>query len=184
MNGLSLVSGEFTTPSALADVGWHAAGTGDFNLDGRPDLLWRHVESGENVLWYMNGTVLTGGTFLTPSSLPDTGWTVAGTGDFDRDGKPDILWHHQGSGQLVVWYMNGSVLASGTFTDPPSLPDTAWKVATMGDYNADARPDIVWRHQDSGQMVLWFMDGATLVSGTFTTPSSLPDLNWRLVGPR
>jgi hypothetical protein len=184
LNGVDLVGGEFTTPPSLADTRWQMAGTGDFDRDGRPDILWRHATSGENVLWYMNGTVLASGTFLTPSSLPDNAWKVGGTGDFTRDGWPDILWHHQGSGQLVVWSMNGAVLTSGTFTDPPALPDVSWSVAAVGDYNVDGRPDIVWRNQGSGQTVVWLMNGATLVSGTFTNPGTFPDTNWRLVGPR
>jgi hypothetical protein len=32
--------------------------------------------------------------------------------------------------------------------------------------------------------VVWFMDDATLISGTFTDPSTFPDTNWKLVGPR
>ena len=54
----------------------------------------------------------------------------------------------------------------------------------MGDYNADTKPDIVWRHQVSGQNVVWFMDNDVLISGTFTNPSTFPDVNWKLVGPR
>jgi hypothetical protein len=182
MNGTSLVSGTPTT--TLADTRWQIGGTGDFDRDGRPDILWRHLVSGENAVWYMNGATLASGTFLTPSSLPDVGWQIGGTGDFDRNGHADILWHHQVSGQLVVWYMNGSVLTSGTFTDPPALPDTAWKVAAVGDYDANGRPDLVWHNPSSGQAVVWFMNGATLTSGTFTNPSTFPDTNWKLVGPR
>jgi hypothetical protein len=109
---------------------------------------------------------------------------VAGVADFDRDGRQDILWHHSGSGQAALWYMNGVVLVSGTLTDPPGLSDLAWQMGTVGDYNADQKPDIVWRHQPSGQMVVWFMDNATLISGAFTNPSTFPDANWKLVGPR
>ena len=31
--------------------------------------------------------------------------------------------------------------------------------------------DLLWRHDVSGENVLWFMNGATLLSGTFTTPA-------------
>jgi hypothetical protein len=184
MNGVDMIGGEFTTPPALADTRWQMVGTGDFDRNGRPDILWRHDFSGENVLWYMNGTVLTTGTFLTPSALPDTRWRMAGVADFNRDGKPDILWHHQSSGEVVLWYMNGSVLTSGTFTSPSALPDTRWHIAAVGDYNADGRPDLVWHNDFSGQAVIWFMDNATLIAGTFTNPSTFPDTNWKVVGPR
>jgi hypothetical protein len=184
MSGVNLIGGELTTPSALADTRWQMVGTGDFDRDGRPDILWRHDFSGENVLWYMNGTVLTTGTFLTPSALPDVRWKMAGVADFNGDGKPDILWHHSSSGEVVLWYMDGSVLTGGTFTSPSALPDTRWHIAAVGDYNADDRPDLVWHNDFSGQTVVWFMDNATLVNGTFTNPSTFPDTNWKLVGPR
>jgi hypothetical protein len=181
MNGVTLTSGTFTTP--LADTRWNVGGTGDFNLDGRPDILWRHGFSGENVVWYMNGTSLVSGTFVNPS-LPDTNWTVAGVADFNRDGQQDILWHHGVSGQVVLWYMNGATLASGTFTNPPALAHVRWQNAAVGDYDSNGNPDLVWHNDFSGQTVVWFMNGANLVAGTFTNPSTFPDTNWKLVGPR
>jgi hypothetical protein len=184
LNGLSLASGTFTTPSALTDARWQMVGTGDFDQDALPDILWRHDTAGENVVWYMNGTVLQSGTFLTPAALTDVRWKMAGVADFNRDGRQDILWHHNVSGEAVLWYMNGSVLVSGTFTDPPGLPDVGWRMVAVGDYNGDGKADIVWRHQVSGQNVVWFMDDATLISGTFTNPNTLADTNWKLVGPR
>jgi hypothetical protein len=184
MNGSVLTSGTFLTPAALADVNWGMSGTGDFDVDGEPDILWRHAVSGQIVLWYMNGSVLDSGTFTTPSELVDVGWQAVGTGDFNLDGRADILWRHATSGQNVAWYMNGSVLVDGAFLNPPSLPDTGWRMVATGDYNQDGKVDIVWRHSGSGQIVMWFMDGINLVSGTFTTPSTLADPSWKIVGPR
>jgi subtilisin-like proprotein convertase family protein len=154
---------------------------GDFNTDGRTDILWRHETSGENVLWYMNGTVLAGGEFTTPPALVDTRWKMVGTNDFNADAKNDILWRHDTSGENVLWFMNGAVLTSGTFLTPASLADTNWKMAGTGDFDQDSRPDIAWHHQAVGQIVLWYMNGSSLVTGTFTTPSTM-DLSYRLVG--
>jgi hypothetical protein len=179
-------SGTFLTPAALADVNWKMAGTGDFDQDGKPDIAWHHRVSGEAVLWFMNGSALQGGTFTSPPGLTDTQWQVGGVADFNADHKPDLLWRHQGSGQNVVWFMNGAALVTGTFTTPAALADTNWKISAVGDYTvpADGKPDIVWRHAVSGQNVIWFMDGVVLQSGTFTNPSALPDVGWRMVGPR
>jgi hypothetical protein len=184
MNGSVLVTGTFLTPAALTDVRWGMAGTGDFNLDGRPDILWRHNVSGEIVVWFMSGSVLQSGTFLTPSAFADVNWQTVGTGDFNSDGKTDILWRHALSGQNVVWFLEGTSLVSGAFTNPPVLADTRWRMSATGDYNNDGKVDIVWRHSESGQNVIWFMDGINLISGTFTNPASLPDTNWKIVGPR
>jgi hypothetical protein len=54
----------------------------------------------------------------------------------------------------------------------------------VGDFNLDARSDVLWHHQVSGQAVVWFMNGANLTSGTFTTPNGLSDVRWKVVGPR
>jgi hypothetical protein len=184
MNGLALESGTFLTPPALADVDWKMAGTGDFNLDGRPDIAWHHRVSGQVVFWYMNGATLVAGAFTTPSALPDTQWRLVGAADFNADHRPDLLWHHQVSGEIVLWLMDGATLVAGTFTTPPSLPDAGWKLVATGDYNDDFKPDLLWRHAVSGQNAVWFMDGATMTGGTLTTPPALADLDWRIVGPR
>jgi 6-phosphogluconolactonase len=180
MDGVILTAGSFLDPAALADTNWKMVGTHDFNGDRQTDILWRHELSGQNVVWYMNGASLASGTFLDPPALSDTDWKMAGTGNFDGDGKPDIVWHHRLSGQIVIWYMNGSVLTSGTFTTPSALSDTNWKLVGVSDFNEDNRPDLVWHHALSGQVVLWFMNGSVLTAGTFTTPSSFPDTNWRI----
>ena len=68
----------------------------DFNRDRRSDLLWRHDVSGQNVAWFMNGVDLVSGTFTDPASLPDPGWRIVGTNDFNADGQADLLWRHGG----------------------------------------------------------------------------------------
>jgi len=36
-----------------------------------------------------------------------TAWTIVGTGDFNGDGKSDVLWHDT-SGNVAIWFMNGA----------------------------------------------------------------------------
>ena len=62
-----------------------------------------------------------------------------GTGDFNGDGKTDILWRHAASGQNVVWFLNGTSLISGTFTNPIAVADMNWRTVGDGDYNVDGR---------------------------------------------
>jgi hypothetical protein len=38
-------------------------------------------------------------------------WSVSETGDFDGDGKSDILWHDT-AGDMGVWLMNGLTVNS------------------------------------------------------------------------
>ena len=53
-----------------------------------------------------------------------SGWNVAGVGDFDGNGKSDILWT-DGNGNYAIWFMNGA-----TVTSTASLGNvgTSWHV--------------------------------------------------------
>jgi hypothetical protein len=80
--------------------------------------------------------------------------------------------------------MDNATMLSGTGTTPSAEPDTNWQIVAVGDYNVplDGKQDIVWRNGVSGENRIWFMDGVTRTSEVFTT--TLPDPNWKLVGPR
>ena len=45
---------------------------------------------------------------------PDPGpsWTEIGTGDFNDDGRSDILWQNA-NGQASIWEMNGNTVIGG-----------------------------------------------------------------------
>jgi VCBS repeat protein len=135
------------------------------------------------VLWYMNGSVLTSGTFTTPSSF-DINYRLVGVADFSNplDGKPDFVWRHQTTGDNLIWFMNGANQIASVPTT--ALTDTRWAIVATGDYSFDGKNDLVWRQQESGENVMWFMNGAVMTGGTFTNPSSFPDVRWKMVGPR
>ena len=44
-----------------------------------------------------------------------SGWTLAGTADFDRDGLSDLVWQNDADQSVLVWYSTGTggTLASG-----------------------------------------------------------------------
>jgi N-acetylneuraminic acid mutarotase len=150
---------------------------GDFNGDGKTDLLWRNVGSGSDAgalfVWLMNGKDLLGGTFLSPIALE---WQTQGTGDFNGDGKSDILWRHQATGELFLWVMDGASTISGTgFTNAQA--DLGWSVQGLGDLNGDGKTDIVWRKTgagvDTGALFLWLMDGKNVAGATYLDPIGL-----------
>ncbi len=59
----------------------------------------------------MNGTTITNANTAGVGNL-STVWSVAETGDFDGNGKSDIVWHDT-SGDIAIWFMNGTTIASG-----------------------------------------------------------------------
>ena len=62
-------------------------------------------------MWLMNnnGMVMSA---LGVGNVP-LNWVVAGVGDFNGDGKSDILWVNTVSGELLVWLMNGAAAIGG-----------------------------------------------------------------------
>jgi Tol biopolymer transport system component len=179
MNGTSYGGGDWVVSSF--DTNWQVIGVGDFNGDGKADLLWQYKPNGALYVWYLNGTtssgLYSGGDWVVSSF--DTNWQVVGIGDFNGDGKADILFQHKPSGALYVWYMNGATYAGGAWIQ--SSGDTNWQVVGVGDFNGDGNPDLLWQHTPSGTVYVWLMNGTTFVSGG--SPGTVGDSNWQIVTP-
>jgi hypothetical protein len=83
----------------------------------------------------MNGT-----TTISSGSLGyvSSDWQILGTGDFNGDGKADILWKNRTTSQVYVWLMNEITIAS---TGTPGAPTSAWSIAGVGDFNGDGKSE-------------------------------------------
>jgi subtilisin family serine protease len=161
---------------AVEDLDWQISGTGDFNFDGKIDIVWSHIGDGRNCVWYMDGVTFAGyGAFPDGANLD---WKLSGVEDFNLDGKPDLLWRNVVDGRNAVWYMDGTTLLSiGIMTAGANLD---WELCGTGDFNSDGKADLVWRNVVDGRNAVWYMDGAELVSVEFLDP--VADLNWKLRG--
>ena len=105
MNGTTMISS--TLVGGNPGTTWHVKGSGDFDGDGKSDIVWQN-DSGQAAIWLMNGATVTSGAAL---SNPGVTWHIKGTGDFDGDGNADILWQND-SGQAQIWFMNGTTVSS------------------------------------------------------------------------
>jgi len=152
----------------------------DFNGDGFGDILWQH-SSGTLAAWMLNGNKLKSIQAVGAGVESSSPWQPVGTGDFNSDTKPDILWQHMTEGWLKVWYMNGTTMVSSVPLSIDRVPDTTWKVIGVGDFNGDGKPDVVWRNDD-GSIATWLMSGVTVSAITMMTPNKVTDTAWKIAG--
>ena len=157
--------------------GWTVIGTGDFNGDGRTDVLWRH-ENGTITDWLAQEKGVFRGNFETFNVGVGADWTFAGTGDFNGDGRADALWR-KGDGSLVSWWGN----QNGSFTLDNPLPSITsdWHVAGTGDFDGDGRDDILWRN-DNGTVTNWRGQADGSFVGNYEAGVLSLENAWKLVG--
>ncbi len=195
LDGTNLAGGNVAIPTSgglpAVDPSWSVAGKGDFNGDGKADILWRNT-NGLNFIWHLDGTQIVNGNVTVSSfgALPtfDNTWSFAGVGDFNGDGKSDVLLRNQ-NGTNYIWHLDGTNLAGGNVAIPTSgnlpLVDPSWSVAGIGDFNGDGKADILWRNTN-GLNFIWHLDGTQIVNGGVTVSSfgALPtfDNTWSFAG--
>lgn len=135
--------------------GFSVAGAGDVDLDGWPDLLVGAPkvdgvggDAGMARL-YSGATGLPLLEFWGDATSDLLGWAVAGPGDTDGDGHPDLLvgvrWDdvagtNSGSAQLYSG-ASGALLCTMTSDDGSDLAGTS--VAGAGDLDADGLADVL-----------------------------------------
>jgi hypothetical protein len=178
MNGITVSGGGNTSASPgayTATTGWQVARVGDFNADGKADILLRNAGTGATRIWFMNGITVSGGgnTSASPGAYTaTTGWQIQGVGDFNGDGKADILLRNAGTGATRIWFMNGITVSGGgnTSASPGAYTaTTGWQIQGVGDFNGDGKADILFRYAQTGVTKIWFMNGITVSGGGATS---------------
>jgi hypothetical protein len=145
MNGFTRTSyRKFTVPA-----GYRFAGSGDFNGDGKGDLLWDNAAR-DLYMWIGSGTSFSSTYLRTYKS----GWKLIGTRDINNDGRSDIQWHNRSSGEVTYWLMDGPTL---TFFRLMTI-SPAFQSQGAGDFNGDGFADLIWRN-DARELYISFGDG-------------------------
>ena len=147
MNGGAITTASSALP---APAGHEIVANGDFNGDGRMDILWSRASDRNLVLWQGNAT---GGFDTIGIGGLSIGWTINGAGDFNADGRSDLLLRYGTSGGLAgYWLMNGANITSASAA---LAAPVGHEVVARGDFNGDGRTDVLWSRSSDRNLVLW-----------------------------
>jgi len=146
--------------------------SGDFNGDGKQDILWRNRQTGEVRIWYMDGATIVANDYVDTVSLD---WKIVAVADFNGDGFGDILWINTVDGSFAIWLLRGDAHVSYQF---PS-PGLEWSVTGVADLDHTGMADILWRNLVTGEVRVWRSVTPLNFSSLFIGIAT-PD--WRLVG--
>ncbi|MCX4239655.1 hypothetical protein OEB96_03440, partial [Paraliomyxa miuraensis] len=139
---------------------------GDFNGDGRADIMWQGVSNLpagfldiEDVLWLSTSTATRLGFATIPKRVGHSFRPFVG--DFDGDGIDDIFWHRSwgltsegasawATGPSYVWYHDQ---AGGHEAKPFSLEGDYSPY--VGDFDADGCHDVAWFDAVGDMLHVW-----------------------------
>ncbi len=160
-----LTAGVFSSFEAITTIdvagNWTLTDTGHFNGDNKTDLLITNSVTGETAVIEMDGSVATGPTPIFTFD-PATGWVVKDVGDFNGDGKTDVLILHS-TGALGVLVMDGLLFQS--FYIPGGLLPQ-WELVNVGNYDSSNKADFLIYDTVTGDLMTAVQDGISITSYT------------------
>jgi len=139
-------AGNIANVNFVGRAGSHLIGSGDFNGDGRADLLW---QTADGLVTDLFGQPSGGFVDNSANVAINTGtdWHAIDTGDFNGDGMSDILWQNA-NGTVREWLGQSDGTFVGNTDHVNFIPAAGMHVVDIGDYNGDAIDDLLWQTSD------------------------------------
>ena len=167
-------------------AGWHVVGTGDFDGNGVPDLVWQNDSTRQVTVNYYGGAggaVYQGWAYLNAAGVP--GWSVVAVADMNGDGVPDLIWQNDTTNQVTVNYYGGAggaVYQGWNWLNSVGEP-AGWLVVGAADFDGNGTPDLVWQNSATRQITVNYyggVGGATYKGWTYLNAAGVP--GWTVVG--
>lgn len=157
------------------------------------NIVWYNSATGETQFWRMNGfSVSRRATVLGETGTPahvGAPWSIVGTGDLNADGESDLVWHNSSTGETQIWHMNGDRVSGRANvlgeTGTDAHVGAPWRIAGIGDFTGDGKPDLLWHNAATGESQVWAMNGfrvtgRAVVLGETGTPARV-GVPWSIV---
>ena len=144
----------------------------DFNGDGIADMLMRRAD-GNLAMYLMNNFQITAAQVL---GVIGTEWKLLASGDFNGDGRSDMLYRRTSDGMLALYLMNGFNIIAAQLMGAVG-PD--WNQAGVGDFNGDGRRDLVLRRSSDGLVAIYLLDGFNIIGAQIIGAIGT---EWSLIG--
>ena len=184
-NSLGQANGGFASNAAnfwaTIPTSWSVISTGDFNGDGRDDILWRNPSTGEITNWLGRANGTFSGNDANFYTTVSTSWNVVGIGDFNGDGRDDLLWRNGSTGQTTNWLAQANGSFVGNDANASSTIGAGWQVAATGDFNGDGRSDILWR-DNTGAMTTALGQANGGFAGNSANFWTTISTSWQVIG--
>jgi hypothetical protein len=174
----------FTPEETTYQTGQYPASiaTADFNHDGRLDMAVGAYDNTITTLLNNGNGTFTSATLPGTTGEGDGNFKSVVAGDFNGDGKVDLVTSSEPNGVLTLTVLLGN--GDGTFTSTPGFatdPTYSYGIAAA-DFNGDGKTDIAIADNSNITLLLSKGDGTFTIGASTTGSTTGPDVVTAAVG--